>query len=233
MTMTKEERGMRLKNGLAIVDTNEYDGPVDEHPEVVEARRRRDNAATALAAATKRVHELHAIISPPKRRIETSKAMTVMAFTAGTGFGPREHVETIERWEQPEPDPHASRRARLEMPMAELAALDGRDALDAAERALADTRRAVWESRLPASDERVRSAIADFAKDLERVCGKSRLILAVLDEENRKLGGDPVHGRPRYIAAEIAFPPLVSSDPRSGSLAQFWRERVTAAGWLE
>src|SRR5207249_8607712 len=117
------------------------------------------------------------------------------------------------RWEEPVVDLPALRRAKLELPQAELALLDANKLADAAERALADTRRSVWECRLPASDGRVRSAVHDFGKDLERLVGKAQLVLAVIDAENQRLGRDE-HGRQRYHASELSFPRLTSSDPR-------------------
>jgi hypothetical protein len=226
-----EEETMRTAEAIKDVHGTD-EKPVDQDHDVLAAQQRRDEVATQLVEAQQRVRELNEIIAPPKRRIETAKAMTVMAFTAGTGFGPREHIDVTERWEQPEVDPLAARRARLALPAVEIQALDLQAALDAAERALADTRRAAWARRTPVSDAKIRSAVRDFARDLERLAGKAQLLLAAIDQENARLGPDE-HGRLRYHAPEITFPPLTSSDPRVPSLAAFWRERAVAAGWLE
>jgi hypothetical protein len=210
---------------------DEHEGPVDNHPAVVEAGRRRDEVKAALTAVKLEERTLHEAIAPPKRRIETATPMTVMAFTPGTGFGRREHIEVTERWEQPDPDPVAARRARLELPAVELRVLDLTAEADESEAAFRSVRQGVYQARSRGSDARVKSAVVDFARDLALLVEKAQYLLRVVDQENVHLGRDE-RGRLRYHASEVGFPPLLTSDPRTPCLAEFWRERVRAAGWL-
>ena len=193
---------------------------------VVEARRQRDAAAHALAEKEQKVRELRELINPPVREVEVrtpGKAWSVF------GLRDVEHVAT--RHEQSAVDPRAARRAALELPEAELAELEARDRLDAAEAALREARRAAWSRAVPESDARVRAALAGFAHDLERVADLMTATLAIVHEENQRLGLDH-NGRPRYDVPNISFNPLLR-DPSREAPADFWIRYQRTAGLLE
>jgi hypothetical protein len=206
---------------------------VDQDPEVLAATRTRDEAARVLADAEAKLRALHEIIAPPKRRIETPVTVTGMGFVRGQGFARRESTAVDVRFEQDEPDPRAVRRAQIEKPGAELALLDAQEQLTGAEAALRQVRRDAYWRRVPATDERVKRALADVAKDIARAAAKMQMLADVIvPEENAKLGLDEF-GRMRYAAGEIVLGALVTSDPRVGSLVDHWRAHVRKAGWLE
>jgi hypothetical protein len=222
---TEEEEWMTGDNAMLV--------STDNDPEVLAATRTRDEAKDAAARWEAMHRALNEILAPSTRRVEAPVPTKVYSFVQGEGFAWRDHDHVDVRYEQAEPDPRAVRRARLELPAVELGLLDSREALDAAEAALRTTRRSVYWSRVPASDARVKQALGEIARDVERVAARmQKLVDVVLPEENAKLGPDEF-GRPaRYIAGEIAFPALVSSDPRVGSLVDLWRAYAKRGGWL-
>ena len=56
--------------------------------------------------------------------------------------------------------------------------------------------------------------------------------LALIHEENARLGVDPDHGRPRYDVANLAFAPVLR-DPSHEAPADFWIKYQRTAGMLE
>jgi hypothetical protein len=205
-------------------------------PEVIRATAERAEAAHLVAEKQARVDDLRHTIDPPARRVEIETPVT-------HNFQGRKitgvHVDS--RIEHPVVDPIAARRARLQLPAAELDVLEAEDALKRAEDRVRIARERARERLRAISDERVKNEVAALYRELlPAVARMDRMVNEVIPEENARLGPGAL-GQVEYPPTEFVFAPLIGEraielagllvPPREG-LFDIWVRHMRERGWL-